>query len=63
MKIQVWKSTKSNNSKNMMPRVMVLVHSTSPQLDLSSYSYMLMPCIILKLCSGQNSSTKINKGQ
>jgi len=30
-KIQVWKSTKSNYSKSMMHRVMVLVHCTSAQ--------------------------------
>ena len=37
VKIEVWKSTKSNNSKSMMPRVMVLVHCTSPQWDISTY--------------------------
>ena len=26
-------------------------------------SFMLMPCIIFKLCSGQKSSMKMNKGQ
>jgi len=36
-KIQVWKSTKCNYSKSMMPIVMVLVHCTFPQWDLSSY--------------------------
>jgi len=36
VKIQVWKSTKSNNSKSITPRVMDLVHCTSPQWDLST---------------------------
>ena len=36
-KFQEWKSTKSNNSKSMMPRVMVLVHCTSSQWDISTY--------------------------
>jgi len=36
-RIQVWKSTQSNYSKTMMPRVMVLVHCTFPQWDLSAY--------------------------
>jgi len=36
-KIQVWKSSKSHNSKSIMPKVMVLVHCTSPQWDLSAY--------------------------
>ena len=101
-KFQEWKSTKSNNSKSMMPRVMFLVHCTSSQWDLSTYeiqvawiffnyaadkiqerkwtkgnnsksmklwvmvlvhsssmrsiylwSFMLMLCIVLKLCSGK----------
>ena len=53
VKIQVWKSTKSHNSKSMMPRVIFLVHCTCPQWDLSTWSFILMPCIVLKLCSGQ----------
>jgi len=45
----------------MMPRVMVFVRCTSPQWNLSAYeisshfkiiSFMLMPCIVSKLCSG-----------
>ena len=35
--IQVRKSTKSNNSKSTMPRVMVFVHCTFPQCDRSAY--------------------------
>ena len=40
-KIQVWKSTKSNNSKSMMPRVIVLVHCTSTQWDISAYIFQI----------------------
>ena len=40
-KIQVWKSTKSNNSKSMMPRVIVLVHCTSTQWDLFAYLFQI----------------------
>jgi len=37
-KVMLWTKFKmGNNSKSMMPRVMVLVHCTSPQWDLSSY--------------------------
>ena len=35
-KNQAWKLTKGNNSKSMMPGVMVIVHCTSPQWDLST---------------------------
>jgi len=46
-KIQDWKWTKGNNSKSMMPRVMVLVHCTSPKWDLSTYEVSCW-CIVLK---------------
>ena len=36
-KNEVWKITKGNNSRNIKHRVMVLVHCTSPQWDLSTY--------------------------
>ena len=45
-KIQVWKSTKSNNSKSMKLWVMVHVHCTSPQWDLSTYE---VSCWCLKV--------------
>jgi len=59
--IQVWKSTKSNNSKSMMPRVMVLVHCTSTPRDLSAYE--ISSWIRFELCFGQNSRMKMNKEQ
>jgi len=34
VKIQVGKLTKSNNSKGMMPRVMIIVHCASSQWDI-----------------------------
>jgi len=41
----------------MMPRVMVLVHCTSPQWDLSSF---MLPCIVLKLCCGQKRDGRVD---
>jgi len=39
-KTQEWKWTKGNNSKCMKLWVMVLVHCTSPQWDLSAYDIL-----------------------
>ena len=36
-KIQVWKTTKGNNSKIKQARVMIPVHCTSPLWDLSTH--------------------------
>jgi len=60
-KIQVSQSKKSINSKSMMLRVMVLVHHTSSMRFIYLWSFMFMPCIVLKLCSGKNQVWKSTK--
>jgi len=62
-KILEWKWTNGNSSKSMMPRVMVLVHCTSPKWDLSTYEVSCWCLADLRLCSGQNSIMKMNKVQ
>ena len=50
-----FKFTKGNNSKNSWNRVMVLVHCTSPQYDLSVHEVLkLVSLVILKLYPGQD---------
>jgi len=70
-KVMLWtkfkyeKWTKTNNSKSIILWVSYgscALHFYSMR-SIYLWSNMLMPCIVLKLCSGQNSRMKINKGQ
>jgi len=58
-KIQKWKWTKGNNSKSMK---LSCALNFSSLRSIYLWSFMFMPCIVLKLCSRQNSYMKINKG-
>ena len=54
----------TKKKKKKQTRVMLHVHCTPPSMrSFHPQNFITIASIVLEICSGQNSSMKINKGQ